>query len=128
MKMKAVRSSETSVNLYQTTRHHIPKDSTFDSHRCRNFKTHKLENFEKPTIAQRVKKLPAFYGTRGSFAFSRRPGESKVLCNISQPSSVQRGADSPPPKLQAGEPPLVGRPSSLIQYNLQLFCIDLSGY
>jgi hypothetical protein len=28
LKMEAVRSSETSVNFYQTTRHYIPEDST----------------------------------------------------------------------------------------------------
>jgi hypothetical protein len=33
LKMEVVRSSETSVNFYQTTRRHIPEDSSVHGHR-----------------------------------------------------------------------------------------------
>jgi hypothetical protein len=36
LKMEAVFASETSVNIYQTTRRHIPEDSTLHSHCCEN--------------------------------------------------------------------------------------------
>jgi hypothetical protein len=38
LKMEAVRSSETSLNFYRSTRHHIPEDSTLRNHRCKNIK------------------------------------------------------------------------------------------
>lgn len=39
MKMEAMSSSETSVNLYQTIPRHIPEDSTFYSHCHMNLDT-----------------------------------------------------------------------------------------
>ena len=39
MNMEAMGSSETSVNLYQTTRCHIQEDSNLHSHHCENFKS-----------------------------------------------------------------------------------------
>jgi hypothetical protein len=41
--MEAARTSETSVNFYQTTRRHNPEDSHLRTHRCENLKSH-LEN------------------------------------------------------------------------------------
>jgi hypothetical protein len=38
MKMEAARSSEMSVNFYQTTRHHVTEDCIPLCHRCDNFK------------------------------------------------------------------------------------------
>jgi hypothetical protein len=38
--MDAVNSSETSVNIYQTTRHNIPDDSHLHSRRRENLKSH----------------------------------------------------------------------------------------
>jgi hypothetical protein len=32
LKLEAIRSSETSVNFYQTSRHHIPEDNTVHRH------------------------------------------------------------------------------------------------
>jgi hypothetical protein len=38
--MEAVSSSETSVNIYQTTRHNIPEDSHLHIRRRENLKSH----------------------------------------------------------------------------------------
>jgi hypothetical protein len=40
-KMKAVRSSETVVKLYQTTRYNIRENSIFHTHVSKNLKSHK---------------------------------------------------------------------------------------
>jgi hypothetical protein len=37
--MKAARTSETSVNFYQTTRHYNPEGSHLRTHRCENLKS-----------------------------------------------------------------------------------------
>jgi hypothetical protein len=39
--MEAVRTSETSVNIYLTTRQYIPEDSKLDIRRRENLKSHK---------------------------------------------------------------------------------------
>jgi hypothetical protein len=38
--MEAASTSETSVNLYQTARHHIPEDSHLHTRRCENLKSY----------------------------------------------------------------------------------------
>jgi hypothetical protein len=38
LKIETVLSSEMSVDFYPASRHHIPEDSTFHSHRCENLK------------------------------------------------------------------------------------------
>jgi hypothetical protein len=40
LKMKAICSSETSVDTQQTTRRHIPEDDTLYNHRCGNIKSY----------------------------------------------------------------------------------------
>jgi hypothetical protein len=39
LNMEATCSSETSVDFQWTTRHYIPQDRTFHSHRCENLKS-----------------------------------------------------------------------------------------
>jgi hypothetical protein len=39
--IEAVSSSETLVNIHQTTRYYIPEDSRLRAHRCENLKPHK---------------------------------------------------------------------------------------
>jgi hypothetical protein len=39
LKMEAICSSETSVDLQRTTRRYIPDDSTLHNHRCKNLKS-----------------------------------------------------------------------------------------
>jgi hypothetical protein len=39
--MEAVRTSETSVNVYQTSRRNMPEDSHLRAHRRKNLKSHK---------------------------------------------------------------------------------------
>jgi hypothetical protein len=41
-KVETVRSSKISVNVYQTTRRHIPEDSTLHAHRCENLRSNML--------------------------------------------------------------------------------------
>jgi hypothetical protein len=41
LKINAVRSSETSLNFYRTTRNHIPEDNTPHSHRVENLSSNK---------------------------------------------------------------------------------------
>jgi hypothetical protein len=40
LKMEAICSSETSVEIQQTTRRHIPEDDTLHNHRCENLKSY----------------------------------------------------------------------------------------
>jgi hypothetical protein len=42
LKMREVRSSETSAKIYRTTRHHITENSTHHSHCCESLKSNKL--------------------------------------------------------------------------------------
>jgi hypothetical protein len=42
LKMESARSSESSINFYQTTRFNIPEDSTPYNHRRENLKSHIL--------------------------------------------------------------------------------------
>jgi hypothetical protein len=46
LKMKATRSSETSVQFTRSTRRHIPEGGILHSHRCENLKSHKSERDE----------------------------------------------------------------------------------
>jgi hypothetical protein len=39
LKMETIRSSEASVEFYQTTRHYNSEDRTLYSHRCENVKS-----------------------------------------------------------------------------------------
>jgi hypothetical protein len=39
--MKAANTSETSVNMYNTTRHSMPEDSHLRTRCCKNVKSHK---------------------------------------------------------------------------------------
>jgi hypothetical protein len=39
LKIEAIRSSETLVNFYWTTRRHIPENSTIHSHSSKNLKS-----------------------------------------------------------------------------------------
>jgi hypothetical protein len=41
MMMKAASTSETSVNIYQTTRCNIQEGSHLHTHRCENLKSHR---------------------------------------------------------------------------------------
>jgi hypothetical protein len=43
LKMKAICSSETSVETQCTTRRHIPEDDTLHNHHCENLKSYKLD-------------------------------------------------------------------------------------
>jgi hypothetical protein len=45
LKMEAVCSSETSVDLHWTTRRYIPKDTTLHKHRCENLEAYKNAYF-----------------------------------------------------------------------------------
>jgi hypothetical protein len=48
--MDAVRSSETSVTFYQTTRRHNPEDSTFHSNHSENLKSNITTNISGQTM------------------------------------------------------------------------------
>jgi hypothetical protein len=62
--MEAARTSETLVNLYQTTRCYNPEDSHLYKHYCykKPFPRSKFI-LEKLIFAQMLKKCPVFYGT-----------------------------------------------------------------
>jgi hypothetical protein len=42
LKVKAIYSSETSVDVQRTTWHYIPDDRTLHNYRCENLETYKL--------------------------------------------------------------------------------------
>jgi hypothetical protein len=46
LKMEVVYSSETLINFYESTRHHIPQNITLDTYSCKNLKrdTRKLNH------------------------------------------------------------------------------------
>jgi hypothetical protein len=44
LKMEAICSSETSVDIQQPTWRYIPEDSTLQNHRCENLKSYKIED------------------------------------------------------------------------------------
>jgi hypothetical protein len=47
------------VNIYQTTRHHIPEASNLHSHRCKNLKSHGIDRWSK-SIMGRIMQLEYF--------------------------------------------------------------------
>jgi hypothetical protein len=56
LKMEAICSSETSVDVQRTTRRYIPEDSTLHDHRCENLKS----NMETISFQKRIRKWNAF--------------------------------------------------------------------
>jgi hypothetical protein len=55
LKMEAIYSSETLVDIQRTTRHYIPEVDTLHNHRCVNLKSYKHDIlFEKSATSYRT--------------------------------------------------------------------------
>jgi hypothetical protein len=55
LEVKVVRPSETSVNIYQITKHHFPDVSNHHSHHRQKFKSHENEIFSKNCNVNAIK-------------------------------------------------------------------------